>query len=76
MKIELNLDTPEKQALFLMLFNDTGGIVEKVANDLKHTDSEAPGFQRTLLCTENLAGLLESVFSYDDWVKVYEGFNQ
>ena len=79
MKIELNLDTKEKQALFLLLFNHPAELEEYAEKMLGHLPEYAPSWQ-TLISTvqqqrgDVLMDLIDNVFTYDSWIEVHEEF--
>ena len=82
MQVTLNLDTPEKQAFFLSLVNRPPVLVDVLKKRLVPKFDEN-GHERRLLGFENfiepfdekkMYELLEDIFTFDDWVKVFGEF--
>ena len=84
MQVTLNLDTPEKQAFFLSLMNRPSVLVDVLKKRLVPKFDEN-GHEKRLLGFENFVKpydekkmheLLEDIFTFDDWVKVFEEFEK
>ena len=81
MKIELNLDTEEKQALFLLLFNQPASLQDFLVQSLENTHSYKPDWQHKIHAVSQQRGdslnkLIDSTFSFTDWQKVHKEFHK
>lgn len=78
MKVKLNLDTQEKKALFLLLFNHPIGLVEYLEKKVEESVVERSSFAQLLKSLNAYAKLdvLSDIIPDEEWVKVYEEYNK
>lgn len=79
MKIELNLDTEEKQALFLLLFNRPVEVLDFVEKLITLSKNNPPSWQSTINNLSKRPGdvlldLIAETFPFEDWEKVQDVF--
>lgn len=81
MKVTLDLDTREKQALFLMVTNRLFDVDEFVRTQLQKDYGYKPDFEEDVQAlaaqnSEAMLNLLESIFTFNEWSILKEEFDK
>lgn len=72
MQVTLNLDTPEKRALFLLLTDNPTAIVDAVIERISKQGMSNIKERLNNVSIDGLYRLQADIFSQEDWEEVYD----